>query len=57
MTIGRLLIWIGNTLANGHETMRWLPATDLSTTGKDLSMRDAKRLRTILKQVISELEL
>jgi hypothetical protein len=57
MTIGRLLIWIGNTLANGHETMRWLPATDLSTKVNDLSMRDAKRLRTILKQVISELEL
>ena len=57
MTIGRLLIWIGITLANGHETMRWLPATDLSTKVNDLSMRDAKRLRTILKQVISELEL
>ena len=55
MTIGQLLIWVTNTLANGDEGYR-LPA-DLSAKVDDLSVRDAKRLRRILEQVISELEL
>jgi hypothetical protein len=55
MTIGRLLIWVTNTLANGEEGC--LPAADLSAKVDDLSVRDAKRLRRILEQVISELEL
>ena len=61
MTITRILIWIGNTLTRdpkfgGIAEGQRLPDSDLSDMINDLSLKDAKRFRKLLEQVLLSLE-
>jgi hypothetical protein len=61
MTINRILIWIGNTLTRdpkfgGITEGQRLPGLELSGMVNDLSLKDAKRFRKLLEQVLSSLE-